>query len=595
MNASAETFVGEQPLVSSPPPPPRQVTFEGCIGWLHLPAAGQAGHGVILCSPLAHEELATHAGWRVLGRMLAEAGLAALRFGYPGTGDSAGDEDEPDRLERWIESIVAAAAWMRRCCGVSGISLVGLRLGAPLAALAAARIEGVHTLALLSPVVSGRHFVREMRLLASAWWAESSPNQRPLDTPPGCLDVVGYRWDAASLRALAAIDLHHLARWPQRVLVMDEQARPDLAAAVRARAGQVSVLGFPGALDFLVDPLRSVVPQAAFETLCALLATEADQPPHAAMTLDPPRIELAHAVEEPLAFGPDQRMNALLCRPAREAPGRPAMLILNTGLTHRIGHSRMSVLLARALARAGVASLRIDGTGIGDTPLPPGGQPTKLFDLRSVADVMAAVDALQALDFGPVTVFGMCAGGYQAFHAALADPRIAGIIVLNMPKFIWLGGPVSDVRHESHRRATGIYLQALLRRDSWARVLRGEINMPRLAFDLAWRMVRTLRRRAMRWLEGETGWETEAGRVERWLRSLAARGVRVQMFYSEADPGLADLHMEVSMRRIGRDARGFSLDILPDADHNMLGRIEVRDQFVARAVSRFTQTHEHDR
>ena len=138
------------------------VTFDGCFGWLH-PAAGR--RGVVLCGPHGWEMLAAHHAWRDLARGLAALGLPTLRFDYHGTGDALGDDGDPLRVEAWLASIEAAAHCLRERTGVHEVVLVGLRLGALLATLAAGRIPDVAGLALLAPVIGGRTYVREFRTL----------------------------------------------------------------------------------------------------------------------------------------------------------------------------------------------------------------------------------------------------------------------------------------------------------------------------------------------------------------------------------------------------------------------------------------------
>ena len=79
-------------------------------------------------------------------RHLAEdrerAGLIALRFDPDGTGDSAGDDLDPGRLDAWLDSIDDACALVRRA-GAERIVLVGVRLGALLAATCAARRDDI--------------------------------------------------------------------------------------------------------------------------------------------------------------------------------------------------------------------------------------------------------------------------------------------------------------------------------------------------------------------------------------------------------------------------------------------------------------------
>ena len=81
--------------------------------------------------------------WRILAERLAGVGFDVLRFDYEGTGDSAGDPEEPGRLEAWIGNIERVVEEARALAGASEVALVGLRIGATLALQAAASRGGV--------------------------------------------------------------------------------------------------------------------------------------------------------------------------------------------------------------------------------------------------------------------------------------------------------------------------------------------------------------------------------------------------------------------------------------------------------------------
>ena len=101
-----------------------------------------------------------------LAEQLAAEGFDVLRFDYHGTGDSPGTDADPDRVDAWRASIVAAAGELRRLSGVRAISLVGLRLGASLAAEVACTRLGVESVVLWAPCVSGRALTRELKVAA---------------------------------------------------------------------------------------------------------------------------------------------------------------------------------------------------------------------------------------------------------------------------------------------------------------------------------------------------------------------------------------------------------------------------------------------
>src|SRR3954447_16053730 len=138
------------------------VAFDGLSACLH-DAPGSSG--VILVSSPGFEDLCAHRMMVALGDQLASRGHPFLRVDLFGTGDSGGDEDHPDIVDRWIEDVATAAGWMRRELGCSDIRIAGLRLGALLAAAAAHRIEALPRLALLAPPLSGKAYLRELNVL----------------------------------------------------------------------------------------------------------------------------------------------------------------------------------------------------------------------------------------------------------------------------------------------------------------------------------------------------------------------------------------------------------------------------------------------
>ena len=144
------------------------------FGWVSRPAGGLAGGGAVLCPPMGEEGRAAHRTFRRLAEELAAAGIVALRFDYDGTGDSAGLQDDPDRVPAWLASIEAARQYLLDL-GASTVAGVGMRLGATLAAARSAE-DPFSSLVLWDPCLSGRTFllvlfaVFLMAFLAGGMW-----------------------------------------------------------------------------------------------------------------------------------------------------------------------------------------------------------------------------------------------------------------------------------------------------------------------------------------------------------------------------------------------------------------------------------------
>jgi dienelactone hydrolase len=136
---------------------------------------------------------------------------------------------------------------------------------------------------------------------------------------------------------------------------------------------------------------------------------------------------MAPRTEQAIRFGPGQRLLGIVNGAPGDGP--VACLLLNVGVTHRIGPRRLNVKLARALGAVGVTSLRFDLSGIGDSgPAAPDAD----YRSQAVADLRAAMDHLEAAHgIRRFVVLGLCSGAVNGYRAAQADARIAGLMMFD--------------------------------------------------------------------------------------------------------------------------------------------------------------------
>ncbi|WP_420993581.1 serine aminopeptidase domain-containing protein [Cupriavidus sp. 30B13] len=551
--------------------------FDGCFGWYHAAAGPRA---VVLCNAVGHEALWTHAGLARLAERLAAQGVPVLRFDYPGTGDSrdAADSGEGSDgaapascVDACVASIGQAGNLLRRLSGAREIVLLGVRGGAALAALAAARRAGgldVAGLALLAPAASGRMLMREMRMIAQTWRSLAgravTEDEASAPAPEGA-DILGIHFTAADIAAFARIDLLAAARAPApRIFIAGAGPGEALPRRYAALGAQVSTVPFPEVLGWLQDPLHGTPPEATFAAVAGWLAAMAPAgDPAADMAADvagdsagaavpavAPCLRAAAWVETPARFG--QGLFGMLCEPRAQRPGRPAVLINNAGGTHHVGAGRGGVMLARRLAEHGVASFRIDVRGIGDASV--GAQAIKEAvpaDPEGYRDAVAACDWLQARGHGEVVVFGVSYGANVSLHAAAAHPGVVGAVLVN--------------------------LQRLMRRETFTR--------PRWLIH---------GRSAPTAEEGMPGTDAasvlpkpppaEQREIEALLRTLDARGTVLRLLFGPEDPGPYELARFFGPRLEGLAGFGMlQIETVEGLDHGMLnppGRARVIDYCV---------------
>jgi pimeloyl-ACP methyl ester carboxylesterase len=139
----------------------------------------------------------------------------------------------------------------------------------------------------------------------------------------------------------------------------------------------------------------------------------------------------ARVSEQAYLLGPRKSLVGIVTEgaPSEARPDRPTIVVLNAGIIHRVGPSRMNVLLARALAGSGFTVLRFDLSGLGDSePRPDGLAPIP----GGLADIREAIDWLEsARGARRVVLVGLCSGANHALLYGGTDPRVAGLVLLD--------------------------------------------------------------------------------------------------------------------------------------------------------------------
>lgn len=119
---------------------------------LHFPARGRPrASGIVLCNGFGKEYEISRTSLCNMARDLARGGFSCLRFDYRGYGDSAGEFSNAT-VRSMCADIEAAVDELQRRANVASVGLLGIRLGATLAAVVAARLPRLSWLVLWEPL-----------------------------------------------------------------------------------------------------------------------------------------------------------------------------------------------------------------------------------------------------------------------------------------------------------------------------------------------------------------------------------------------------------------------------------------------------------
>jgi uncharacterized protein len=150
--------------------------------------------------------------------------------------------------------------------------------------------------------------------------------------------------------------------------------------------------------------------------------------------------------------------------PKSVAVHRTGVVVVVGGPQYRVGSHRQFTFLCRHLAERGIASIRFDYHGLGDSDGPPalgvdGVEP----DLRVAIDVFMR----QAPGLTAVVLWGLCGAASASALYAPTDARVNGLVMLNPWVRTEEGLAKARLRH--------YYLGRLGDREFWSRIARGDV------------------------------------------------------------------------------------------------------------------------
>lgn len=541
------------------------------FGWLYQPDTLTSRTGIVIVPPFGREDICAHRTLRHLAEDAARAGFIALRFDLDGTGDSAGDDIDPDRIDAWLTSIHDACDLVCNA-GAAQMVVVGIRLGATLAALAATQRKDVAALAAFNAVIAGKAYLRELRAFQAAMNLPPSPT--PFDE--GGQETSGFLLKAETCEALKAIDLAKAAAPAPVVWLLERDDMPERSGwtkHLQTLGVNVLVRRVPDYVEMSADPHANHVAQAFIDSCieCAHSVPGATyaQPVGKPQTLrESIRLQIGEVEVIEEITSPGSGMFGIAARP-RDGDAEHAVLMLNSGAIRHIGSNRTDVPLARQLAAAGLQVLRADLSGIGDSQAHQGAEENIVYGPHCVEDVGIFVAWLRARGARELTAGGMCSGAYHALRAAIAGQAIDNTYVINCLVF----GPKVEFNPEgSHLFGDIVYYnESIKSAKAWRKLLTRKVKFSAIARVATWhfkargeRLGKGIVRRLRIPLRNDLGSD---------LQALAQRGVHVHFLFSANEPGIILLAAEAGsvVPRLCK-AGEFDVQVFEGPDHTFTQR-----------------------
>jgi hypothetical protein len=271
--------------------------------------------------------------------------------------------------------------------------------------------------------------------------------------------------------------------------------------------------------------------------------------------------------EKAIQFGTSCTLTGILSEPDREhrRGDAPGVLLLNSGILHRVGACRLHVQLARMLAADGYTALRFDFSGIGDSEARKDAlsfEESAPLEVREAMDYLASTKGIDRF-----ALVGLCSGADVAFFTARQDPRVVAL------------GQLDAWAYRTRRSYFQHYAQRIGRPDVWSNFLR--IRMERILGKDAACAVPDEDMELPTYVRESPPREEVAGA----LGEMVGRGVHLLHVYTGGQEDYNYRRQFIDAFPEGGFGSRLTLEHMPDADHIFTG-LEHQRQVVAM-VSRW--------
>ncbi|MBS0205815.1 MAG: alpha/beta fold hydrolase [Planctomycetes bacterium] len=563
---------------------------DSLFAWLHRLSDQPLGHhGILICPPIGFEQLHAHRALRHLADSLARSNFPTVRFDWHGTGDSAGDDMQPGRCQTWLDNVRDSVRWMKNHLGCQQVSVVGLRIGATLAALALNE-EDIENLVLWAPVTNGRAFVRELNVI------DMLSEARPPETiAAGVIDAAGFRLSAETSADLSKRSLLQSKPHCRRILVAWRDDTPaDLRVIDHFQNQGVSVdlKTLTGVPQMLVEPHKSQLPVAAIGEITNWFEQHAANEPVGVPDHEwIPTDDSAHLDSLATGFEADAfretvwpicqspNLFGILSQPKSEPDTElPIIVLLNAGAAYRIGPGRMNVELSRHFNHLGFRCLRMDLCGLGDSVPEHVSEENDSYAATAFRDIAMTLQALREKWSGRrFVLMGLCSGAYASFQSAaqFTDADLVECILINPLTFFWQDGMTLETAPTVELIREHYYFHSALQPGKWFKLLSGRSHIGIAgALRMAAQRLGLTRSERKRLVAGSChGCQTGPAHPAQEdltgdLKRIVASKRQLTMVFSQSDPGYSILTSQAGrqVRRMLRSGQ-MQVNLIEDADH----------------------------
>jgi acyl carrier protein len=224
------------------------------FGILTRPAFQSKTTGILICQTWGMEYTRSYMALRTFADRMARSGFPVMRFDYSCTGDSSGYSNEA-RVTEWLQNIRTAADELRARTGIANLCIVGLRLGALLAARVVSEGLDATQVVLWDAPPSGAGWLQELKRLNleshQKWNSRRSPRAKL--QPPSATELLGIPLSPQFEQDLLALHAANLSNHGVNVLHALSRDTPTVSSSSETTL-RMADPGFWSRVSWLTTP-----------------------------------------------------------------------------------------------------------------------------------------------------------------------------------------------------------------------------------------------------------------------------------------------------------------------------------------------------
>lgn len=494
---------------------------ETLSGWIHQPTEKTIRDtAIVICNPSGFEYTHSYRSVRHLADALANAGFYTLRFDFNGTGDSSGTDFDPNRIETWISNINDAAIKLKDFSGLSKISLIGIRFGGTLAALATQSFQ-VENLILWSPIINGRKYARELQAISAM--AKSTENQ-----DSSFIESAGFLVTTETLNSIKKIDLNsNKLLTSNKSLILN---RTDLTEEIlTSLEKEVETDRYSGFLEMMAEPQFTKIPnEAVFKSVTFLLKNSNQHDNfNISRSATFSSALFSNITESSIMFGSNKQLFGVLSSKGQKS--KTALILFNSGAVHHVGPNRIYTTICREIASQGLDTFRIDLQGLGESTISSVSDENHPYPKSALSDARETLDYLKnEYGYENFILLGICSGAHTAFHSAILEAgiNISKVVLINPLTFLWKDGMSLETSNPLQDKA--YFRETMKKSNPWKRLFSGQIKFSSLV-KFVFNQIETRILKKMK--------ITSNSILSKNLKLLFKNGRKLVLVVSSGDPG----------------------------------------------------------